>query len=495
MSKTLIYFSFFIFIVSGAGAVESVRWGIDNNFRNEIFRLDNVEQIKSGNNPVYYEIKKNKTISNNKPDLYLTFDKDNQGTVDSNYRYMTKNFFFKEKGSYIKESGYFFKTEHKIELAGNENSFFRNGVKLPSFSVGFWVCPSNIGNNEGIFKIGSQFYDIKRDAVEDQSIVGTLNQGKFSLIFNNMFSLDSYKKESLRIDTYKSLKIGEWNSINIKYDAFTGLIKVLVNGVEAGIACATTDGTIDGSVLNMIYSPKNRCIITIGSGFTGAIDEFVVIPQNSDIETELYNSAGGALISQVINLDGAIFDVDSVDFLCETPDYSAAQFFIRYSDRSFIEDDTVNVVDKLEWVKFDKQSLRGKKIKFFQWKVVLLPGISNKISPRFLGLTLKYNKNLVPNSPTGIIADSVDGKIRVRWNSNSERDIAGYKIYYGIKPDNYFCSEANEGESPIIVKNNYVELTGLTLNKIYYIRISAFDTEGENHESEFSDEIFIRCIK
>ena len=70
--------------------------------------------------------------------------------------------------------------------------------------------------------------------------------------------------------------------------------------------------------------------------------------------------------------------------------------------------------------------------------------------------------------------------LRLSWNANTETDLAGYRVYYGIASGDY-------GE-PIDVGNvTAYELTGLSETITYYVALTAFDTA--DNESEKSDEV------
>lgn len=84
-----------------------------------------------------------------------------------------------------------------------------------------------------------------------------------------------------------------------------------------------------------------------------------------------------------------------------------------------------------------------------------------------------------PAAPTGLSAvnATASGSIVLTWNSNTERDLAGYRIFYG--PDTLLNGKgAKEGDSPIIVpKVATFTLTGLTGGPSYFA-VQAGDFSG-----------------
>jgi len=61
--------------------------------------------------------------------------------------------------------------------------------------------------------------------------------------------------------------------------------------------------------------------------------------------------------------------------------------------------------------------------------------------------------------------------IEVTWIANTESDLAGYKIYYGTAAGVY-------GTPVSVGKVTTYNLTGLADDTTYYIRMSAYDTAG-----------------
>ena len=80
--------------------------------------------------------------------------------------------------------------------------------------------------------------------------------------------------------------------------------------------------------------------------------------------------------------------------------------------------------------------------------------------------------------------------ITLRWNANTESDLAGYKIYYkmGFPDSPYNGTGALEGASPIEVgKETEVTLHGLLDDEVYYFAVTAYDVESL--ESNYSNEV------
>ena len=75
---------------------------------------------------------------------------------------------------------------------------------------------------------------------------------------------------------------------------------------------------------------------------------------------------------------------------------------------------------------------------------------------------------------------TLPGKITVAWNTNTEQDLAGYKIYVGT---------ASKGYDKVIDVGNktYFTVDDLKVGDRYYLAVTAYDTS--NNESGFSNEL------
>ena len=87
--------------------------------------------------------------------------------------------------------------------------------------------------------------------------------------------------------------------------------------------------------------------------------------------------------------------------------------------------------------------------------------------------------------------------ITLRWDANTETDLAGYKLYYKTDTPRspYDGAGADQGPSPVDIplgslndpNNPEFTITGLDASHIYFLVITAYDTEG--NESGYSNEV------
>jgi hypothetical protein len=89
---------------------------------------------------------------------------------------------------------------------------------------------------------------------------------------------------------------------------------------------------------------------------------------------------------------------------------------------------------------------------------------------------------IAPASPQNLVATAGNTQVELKWNKNSESDITKYRIYYGtISP------ASTLKDSTCSVLDTLKLITDLTNGMIYYFRVTAVDSAG--NESGFSNEV------
>ncbi|HCC05132.1 TPA: hypothetical protein DEP58_02385 [Patescibacteria group bacterium] len=83
--------------------------------------------------------------------------------------------------------------------------------------------------------------------------------------------------------------------------------------------------------------------------------------------------------------------------------------------------------------------------------------------------------------------NALAGSVTLKWNANSEQDLAGYKIYYGTVSRTGKCPQGGYSNSINVGNVTTYTLSNLTNNRTYYFSLTAIDTL--NNESCFSTQI------
>ncbi len=476
-----------------------IKWEVGKNIKDFVEYEKNVEIKSINNKPVYYNLKKSIIDINENVDLYLAFDDKTKKDITGNYNVTYSKFLLSNNIYFNNNSAYFVSDEDRIELIGSKSSFFQSGVTLGSFSISFWLYPVSNAVEETILNIGGNYYNKKEDRTEEEAIRCKLKNGKIIWEFINVFFINETKINKIEIDSITRVIPEKWSLINITYNSYSGIIKLYINGSEVGIGVATIDGNLHSSVLNIRFNPINRCFIKIAPSFLGAIDEFYIFKDVIVTSNEKYSSDGGEIISKVIDMGKGGIRIKKVNMEDLKNNNSEIFYFYRYSDKPFYADEQYS--EDIKWTLFDFNKIPYDKIRYIQWKILLLPGNDNNNSPAFKSVGILYDKDIPPAKPVGLKAIVKDNGIILKWVRNSEKDIKGYKIYYGTKANYYFGKGALNGESPIIIdtRENFdkegITIKGLKNNIMYYFAITAFDDEDKTNESDFSEEISVRPIE
>lgn len=117
-------------------------------------------------------------------------------------------------------------------------------------------------------------------------------------------------------------------------------------------------------------------------------------------------------------------------------------------------------------------------MRFFQHKGKNLRCYSNLIMRRPIGALITILVLYIFCIPGHLCAATLE----ISWNHNTESDLKGYRVYYGILPGSYQCALD-------VGNTNHVIIGGFLEEQVYYIAVTAYDYAG--NESSFSREVCV----
>ncbi|MEK6795107.1 MAG: fibronectin type III domain-containing protein [Spirochaetota bacterium] len=369
-----------------------------------------------------------------------------------------------------------------VAITVPEGVFLSERRRIGDFTIEFRLNPARIEPYAEVFSRVGAF--LENGEVKKQGLRAVLKNGRLAWEFIGLFRDGNIAKD-IALEKGTFLPTGEWHHHSISYDVSRGRIVKYIDGLEDEIAYASRDGTEMSAMLTGYFSPRAEHNAVIG-GFTGAIDE-VMIRTSANRHYALHRVTKniGELISRVKDLGVEDSFIRGISVRHSAPGGADVRLYYRVSSRYFLPENT-----SIPWSYVPNESrfadVRGR---YLQLKVALASDTEGKHSPSVDAIVVSCEPDEVPLVPTGLVATAGNTRVTLRWDAVPDRDIAGYKIYYGNESGYY------DGErSPIIARGRMTNFTvsDLVNDELYYFRISAFHTVGPMHESETSAEVYAR---
>jgi len=145
------------------------------------------------------------------------------------------------------------------------------------------------------------------------------------------------------------------------------------------------------------------------------------------------------------------------------------------------------IIDKTEWAEY---TLSFPAIQAGKWTLTFTnPKYDSVVGDKNIYLDyiiIDYHEPEPPAPPTNVdTLYSYNNKVKILWDTNTEPDLKGYKLYYGFESGQY---------DHVTDIGNMVSysLEGLQYNIIYYVAVTAYDSL--NNESGYSEEIAFMLI-
>lgn len=371
------------------------------------------------------------------------------------------------------------------------------GVFTPNMPIGdmsleFWLKPTRADSGEIVMlwkanrKAGSSWLP--------QQVTCLISRNRMTFGFINFFADPSGKATTLSLQGSSVVVPAAWSHHLVRFDSSTGLVEYLMNGEIEAVAYATSTGKQAGAVWSPMAGDSGR--LEVAPNYTGLIDELRIVRTFiSAPRLGRYGAAGGTAVSPIFDLGGTNSLLKSIEADAMTPAESAVHWSYRIGDSSAGWGD-----DEPAWVPFSPGvalSRAGAEIRgrYLQLRMDLYPDASGELSPTVSTIRARFEPDLPPSPPAMARAKAGDGSIAVSWSPLTEADIAGYVVYYGSAPGDYFGADAREGRSPIFVPGGSASgltLTGLKNGSLYFLAVAAYDGAHPPHIGDSSREISAR---
>lgn len=384
--------------------------------------------------------------------LYLDFEQSRPNLlrdISGNYRIKNSNYIVDSTGLFGRRSALFNRKENNISILSPENLWPGNNT-IDDFSIEFWIKPVFYYRHNSILKKYNMINGFKH------GIEIYIKDKKIYFSAYNLFKNGKDENLSLHLNSINNIERNKWSKINISYQASSGKIILLVNGIEESSVQAKDDNSIWTGSMN----PLDRSLIQIGSSYSGYLDEFRISRSvfnnhtRQNFNMSLYptlkvhvpslrsKQKHGIVVSNVHNPspNKNISDF-SIKFNTTEPNDSNINIFVRESIRSF----NSNVSDKiLPWKIVKNNSISFfNQIGFYQWKAVLKANPAGTSTPSLDSIQISYNENEVMPTPGDfkiIKSGSSQNKIILEWNEVSSVETSknsGYNFYIGLQPDEF----------------------------------------------------------
>ncbi len=399
-----------------------------------------------------------------------------------------------------KGAAFFYRSSDTIRLKLKNPNFFSNHIDTGPFTFEFWLHPFSGQNGQVIFQKFGPVYSGNR--IKKYSGVKVyFHNGKIVWEFYNIFRTNNLRTRyaRVRISSRMRIPLHKWKHHALSYNPLNGKLTYYINGRSVNTVFCTDTGQADDTVLVSSFHPKEYGMLIIGKNYSGLIDEFAIFSKlKHSYNLNRYVSKIGLIRSSVIDLHSNGTTIQSVKVKYSAARGSDIVLEYRISNR-YYENDKPETM--FPWREYNlEQPLQNGVIRgrYFQWRIKLLGSENGRYSPIVNNVIMNFTADRVPFRPLGLQAVSFNKKIYLTWRGSTEPDVVGYKIYYGRAPRVYNGTLSMEGFSPLQVpvsrlRNRLMprfELSGLRVNHLYYITITAYDKSGQ--ESAFAKEVFVR---
>lgn len=380
----------------------------------------------------------------------------------------------------------------KLRPAGKmslDRPLFQAGRLWQDFSIEFWLRPKFLETGEVVLRWNGQ-RSLHND-LELQELSCYIEDRRLVWNFDNFFLHPEQEAVLISLSGRSRLIPQQWSHHLVRYDAESGLIEYVVNGVTEAVAYARDEASEKKTVLKPYIGERNAAPLKLAPEFSGLMDEFRITRHFiQDPKVQRYPKEGGRVVIGPLELEEAGSQLLKIDVSSAAPGDGDIFFYYRLAQNRYNFD-----LEDPEWKNFRPgeeldESAQGA---YVQIMYELFPDGTGMKSPKVFNTTVTYRPNLPPPAPVAFSASPRNGAVALSWGGIQQRDLGGYLLYFGTSPGVYRGTGSSEGPSPIDLGNRTsVVLENLENGKLYYFAVAAYDTSGPSHRSSLSNEVTAR---
>jgi hypothetical protein len=387
-----------------------------------------------------------------------------------------------------------------VVLQARPGALFGRNAVWQDTTIEFWLYPAVVTDGEVVLSWeGSR---VVAGGTEPQSVYVDVVGQRLRWSFNGLFGLPtaagSLAYRDIELTGIRRLIPETWQHHLFRYDAASGLMEYLVDGVPEAVRYATPSGREEPEVFTAVVGAGGRGLLRIAPDFRGVIDDvrisraFVSRDPVDQAPGRRYSGERGIAELRNIALGDRGGRLAEINVGRRSSPNAEVWTYYRLHDLSGNPGD--------EWVPFDSgepfpSDALGR---FLDIRLELYPDTLADESPRVTDVAVVFEPDEAPAPPQRLFAEPVSGGVRLSWSPTYEQDVAGYLLFYGTTPGSYFgrggrWEGSGPADSPIDVgATREVTISGLETGRLYFFAVAAYDELGRTRPGVLSSEVSAR---
>ncbi len=391
-------------------------------------------------------------------------------------------------------SAAFYRDTELILKPQKSSALFAPFSNWEDFTLEFWLYPANPEEGEHI--LHWEGLTRQKNQVHTQSILCHFNNRCLVWSFRNFFQFPGHSDTYFEI-TGTPILPRQWAHHMLRYKGQTGMLEYLINGQPSAIIYTTPNGEESSKVFNPAIGEFSG-VITLGSGFTGFLDEFHLERRFAESPNIQNYSLPGFGVSEILDLQFPDSHINSLNSTALIPRDSALYLYYTLENdllkaetarRKFAGRQSILAQPEI-WhpVKEGLPDNSLEKGRFLVLAFLLFPDMKKDCSPSLSSIEVDYSPARPPFPPCALKGKMEGDQLHLRWKPSPSPEVDSYLIYFGEKPGEYIYP----GSPLKITGKTDASIQGLVPFKQYFFAVKSCISGSPPRYSSFSGEISVR---